>query len=102
MSMLPFLILGLLVALVWVAFVSWFIGRIAFLDEPPMRRAALTAGASLAIACGIQIVLVLLFGTSWLRPVPFYAAAAVLDFLMLWRGFERKWVPENDAADAFL
>jgi hypothetical protein len=99
--LLLFLMFGLLLSLAWVAFVSWLVARFGFRDEPPRRRAAFTAGTSLAICCGIQLLLALLFGPAWLRAVPFLAAAAFLDFLMLWRGFERKWVSEDDVADAF-
>ena len=99
--MLPVLVFSLLVGLVWVAFVSWLVARFAFQEEPPLRRAALTAGTSLFITCAIQLVLVLLYGPAWLRPLPFYALGALIDFLLLWRGFERKWVPDDDVAEAF-
>ena len=92
--------------LAWLCFLSWVVSRIAFKEELPERRAALTAGT--AFLLGLASSLVMIFFVR--DPLPFiptdmrvallsllyYVPAALVDFLMLRAAYRKGWVDDAE------
>jgi hypothetical protein len=96
------LLFGFAATLAWLAFTSWIVGNLAFKEEPPVRRAALTAGTSalvtLAFNLAAEIALPNFFS---LAALLFIIPAAACDFLMLRRGFLADWVSDEEVGEVF-
>jgi len=93
-------------SLAWVCFLSWVISHVAFKEELPERRAALTAATAFVAAIASAL------GTILLLPDPlpflpsdtrqallsllFYIPAAFVDFLMLRAAYRKAWVDDAE------
>jgi predicted permease len=96
-----------IVSLVWLCFLSWVISRFAFKEEPPARRAALTAAAALGTAVAIGLAMIFLapdplpllprIATSEaLLALLYYLPAALIDFVLLRASFRKAWVDDAE------
>lgn len=95
-------LLAFLITLAWLAFMSWIVGNLAYREQAPLPRAALTAATSVLATLAILLVVEL----AWpeiltVRSLLFLLPAAFCDFLMMRRGFAAAWVPEEEVAEVF-
>ena len=92
--------------LVWICFLSWCVARVAFKQELPDRRAALTAGTAFALAIASSLFTIFVLPdrvpfvpreTSWsLLAMLLYVPAALVDYFMLRRAFRKGWVDDAE------
>jgi hypothetical protein len=112
MEMLLYMLFSFGISLAWVCFLSLVVGQGLYRAQAPRRRAALTAFTAFLLACGISCVYQLTSDRSRamarlgmdyfsIEPFFFYAAAALVDFLLLWRLFRRYWVSDDEYSDTF-
>ena len=101
------LLVGLVIRIVWLAFLSDMLSRFAFREDLPLPRAAKCVVVAVAISWALAFVIAVAspFGQLLWRfdtiTIALDIAAPLLVFLWEWRSFNRHWTDDEDVAEVF-